>query len=92
MSNKRKLKLQIHNSMNSIVEDAFSYMLFNPGKKEKEVNEIIDNAANSLDDLLARISNVPKDKKMLKSHFKALKNSWEKSFEELDHRVSKLQA
>jgi hypothetical protein len=90
MSNKRKLKSQIHNSMNSVVEDAFSFMLFNPGKKDKEVNEIIDAAANSLDDLIIKISAVPKDKKQVKNHFKSLKADWEKSYNHLDEKVSKL--
>ena len=76
--------------MNSVVEDAFSYMLFNPGKKDKEVNDIIDAAADSIDDLLVKVNQVPKDKKAVKNHFKSLKSTWEKSYDDLDQRVSKL--
>ena len=48
----KQIKQELNSVVNNAVEDAYSYMLYNPGKKEKKAREIIDEAADKKDELL----------------------------------------
>jgi hypothetical protein len=56
MANKKNLKKEINQTFIELIEDAFSYQLEFPGKKDKEVNALIEEAASALEDLLGKIN------------------------------------
>lgn len=91
MPNRRELKADINNEFNDIIDQAYSYMLYNPGKKDKEVNEMIDESAEFLDDVMHRINNhSEKEGKEVKKHFKEIQADFQKKSSEIRQRVDKL--
>lgn len=92
MASKKQLKKNIHDAISNVVEEAYSYQLFNPGKKEKEVNDLIDRSVDVLDDLMEKINsakNLPEGKET-RAHYNKIMEEFEKNKAALDKEVSKL--
>lgn len=92
MSSKKALKKEIHEAISNVVEEAYSYQLFNPGKKEKEVNALIDKSVDVLDDLMVKINSAKSlaAGKDTKTHYSRIREDFEKSKVELEKEVNKL--
>ena len=63
MANRRSIKKDINFIIGDVIEECYSEILNNPGKKEKEINAIIDDAVDLADGLIARANKIGKDKK-----------------------------
>lgn len=76
MKSVKDLKKKLNSVVNEAIEDAYSFMLSNPGKKEKNANAIIDEAADKKDELIAMLNNKAdlKDSKAVKAHFSKIKS------------------
>lgn len=92
MSSKRLLKRDFQNAISNIVEEAYSYQLFNPGKKDKEVDALIDQAVTVLEDSMEKINSARnlKNGKEVRKHFSTVKADFEKQHEKLFNDVNKL--
>jgi hypothetical protein len=92
MANKRDLKKEINRTFIELIEDAFSYQLEFPGKKDKEVNAVIDEAAGALENLLGKINsarNLPSGKET-KAQFNAIKAEYLELAKSINQKVNKL--
>jgi hypothetical protein len=76
MKSVKDLKKKLNSVVNEAIEDAYSFMLSNPGKKEKNANEIIDAAADKKDELIAMLNDKTgfSDRKAVKAHFSRIKS------------------
>ena len=76
MKSVKDLKKKLNSVVNEAIEDAYSYMLNNPGKKEKNANAIIDEAADKKDELVTMLNNRTglNDRKAVKAHFSKIKS------------------
>ena len=92
MASKKELKKNIHDAISNIVEEAYSYQLFNPGKKEKEVDALIDKAVEVLEDLLEKINSAKSlaPGKDTSAHYNKIKEEFEKNKDALYKEVNKL--
>ncbi|MBT8196329.1 MAG: hypothetical protein HKO56_03285 [Bacteroidia bacterium] len=92
MKSVKDLKKNLNNVVNEIVEDAYSFMLNNPGKKEKKANEIIDEAADKKDEIIALINSRAElnDRKAVKAHFAKIKTEISGLKDKLGASVTKL--
>jgi len=70
MASKRDIKKTINNVIGNFLDDCYSDMLNNPGKHDKEIEKIVDDAVDLADDLIARVnkSKTISDKER-KAHF-----------------------
>jgi len=62
MANRRSVKKDINFIIGDVIEECYSEILNNPGKKEKEINAIIDDAVDLADSLITRTNKIGKDK------------------------------
>ena len=56
MASKRDIKRNINNVIGNFLDDCYSTMLTNPGKHDKEIEKIVDDAVDVADDLIARVN------------------------------------
>tara|TARA_R110002072_G_scaffold200539_4_gene358257 strand:- start:181 stop:462 length:282 start_codon:yes stop_codon:yes gene_type:complete len=75
MSNRRKLKKQIKEQTNLLIEDAFIESINGDKKESEKMDQVIDNLIDERFDLLSNVSDYPKgkDRKTVKAHFKSIK-------------------
>lgn len=92
MKSVKDLKKKLNYVVNESIEEAYSYMLFNPGKNDKKAQAIIDEAANKKDELIAMLNNKNelKDRKAVKAHFAKIKSEVLSLKEKLDSSVKQL--
>lgn len=71
MANRRTIKKDINYLLGDVIEECYSEMLNKPGRNEKEINAIIDQAVDLADDLMTRVNNLKniKNRKDMKAHF-----------------------
>jgi uncharacterized membrane-anchored protein len=76
MANKRKLKRNIHSLLNDVIEEAYMVMIENPEVEDAKLENIIDQAADGMNDLLSRANKGDKltDRKKVKEHYSSIKN------------------
>ncbi len=91
MANRRTIKRDINYLLGDVIEECYSEILNKPGKHEKEINLIIDQAVDLADDLMARVNNLKniKDRKDMKAHFNKISKDLE---EKTTGFISKLNA
>jgi len=91
MANKRNIKKDINSVLGNVLEECYSEMLNNPGVKEKEINDIIDDAVDLADDLISRVN---KSKtlavKERKNHFKKIGEELEEKAIDFIEKLNKL--
>jgi len=92
MASKRALKKDMHNAIAEVVEKAYSFQLYNPGKKDKEVEALIDQSVDTLNDATQKINSARNlnDSKEIKKHFDQLKEDFMKEHDKLTKEVKKL--
>ena len=92
MKSVKDLKKKLNYVVNEGIEEAYSYMLYNPGKSDKKARAIIDEAANKKDELIALINNKKdlKDSKAVKAHFSKIKTEILSLREKLTASIEKL--
>ena len=92
MASKKALKKEMHDAITDIVEEAYSFQLYNPGKKDKEVEAIIDQSIDVLDDATQKINSARNlnDSKEIKKHYDQLKQDFMKEYDKLTKEVKKL--
>ena len=92
MKSVKDLKKKLNYVVNEGIEEAYSYMLFNPGKNDKKAQAIIDEAASKKDELISRINNKAdlNDGKAVKAHFSKIKTEILSLKEKLNASIEKL--
>lgn len=86
MANRRKLKKQIKEESNLLIEDAFIESLNGDQKMDKLIDEMIDKRF----ELIAKISNYPSDKKAARSHFNDLKKELSENIQNYSKKIGKV--
>jgi len=82
MANRRKLKKQIKQWSNTLMEDAYVEIINNPKADEKKLNSRIDELVDGRFDLLAKVSQYPRtESKEIKAHFKSVKEELAKKID-----------
>ena len=82
MANRRKLKKEIKQWSNTLMEDAYVEIINNPKADEKKLNTRIDELVDSRFNLLAKVSQYPRTEgKEIKAHFKGVKDELAKSID-----------
>lgn len=61
MASRRVLKKSINNLTFDLISECYIYKQFNPGKKDKQIEEILEDIARKRNDLIQKV-NDPKDK------------------------------
>ncbi|MBD98322.1 MAG: hypothetical protein CMO34_00625 [Verrucomicrobia bacterium] len=80
MASRRKVKKQIKQWSNAMMEDAYIEIINNPKADEKKLNQHIDNLVESRFNLLAKVSQYPRtNAKEVNAHFKAVKEELAKN-------------
>lgn len=75
MANRRELKRNINGLLGDVIEECYNALLNNEGKKEEEVEAIVDDAADLANDLIARTNAAKKLKSRAerKKHFSEIR-------------------
>lgn len=76
MASKRELKRDIHDVLINVIEECYYVMLENPGEHYAEMESIIDDAVETMHNLIHRTNWGDKldDHKQVKKHYNAIKN------------------
>ncbi len=91
MANKRNIKKDINSVLGNVLEECYSEILNNPGKKEDEINKIIDDAVDLADDLISRVNNADKIAgKERKPHFTKISEELEEKAIGFIEKLNKL--
>lgn len=90
MASKRDLKKNIQRGVYDIVEEAYMLMLENPGKKDKEADELIDSCAIYLDDVMPRITRLSKAEEPAKEAA-SIREEWTKHKQDWEKKLKSLQ-
>jgi cell division FtsZ-interacting protein ZapD len=92
MANKRQLKKDIHSLLNDVIEEAYMVMMENPEVEDTKLENIIDQAADTMNDLLSRTNKGDKlnDKKAAREHYGAIKNELGEKSLEFAEKLNKL--
>lgn len=92
MANRRSMKKDINYLIADVIEECYSEILDNPGKKEKEINVLIDDAVDLADVLITRVNQAKsiKDKKEGKKHFNTITEDLKKGTAGLLAKLNKL--
>ncbi len=93
MSSRRDLKKDIDYLVFEVISDSFTFSAVHPDKQDK-VSEIIENAVNLRNDLIARVNNPDgKDNpKILKAFYKSVEKDLMEGVHNLFERLSALSA
>lgn len=94
MASKRKLKKQIHNLLNNVIDECYIVMLENPGVDDDQLEAIIDDAADTMNSMITRANKGDKlgDSKAKKKHYSALRNDLGSKNLELADKLGKMSA
>lgn len=76
MASKKELKKDIHDVLINVIEECYYVMLDNPGEHDAEMEAIIDEAVETMHDLIHRANWGDKleDPKEVKKHYGAIKS------------------
>jgi hypothetical protein len=76
MASKRQLKKDIHDVLINVIEECYYVMLDSPGEHDKEMEAIIEEAVETMHDLIHRANWGDKlhDKKAARQHYNSIKN------------------
>ena len=76
MASKKQLKKDIHDVLINVIEECYYVMLESPGEHDAEMEKIIDEAVESMHDLIHRANWGDKlhDKKAAKKHYSSIRN------------------
>lgn len=76
MANRRQLKKDIHSLLNDVIEEAYMVMMENPEVEDAKLENIIDQAADTMNDLLSRANSGDKlsERKKVKEHYSSIRN------------------
>ncbi|WP_299609213.1 hypothetical protein [uncultured Aquimarina sp.] len=88
MANKRNLKKDINYVLGDIIEEVYIWEEGNPDKDKKAGEEIIDEAINSFDTLMTRVSDRSIENPA--QHFKSIREDLEKTAKSLAEKVNSL--
>ncbi|WP_299900030.1 hypothetical protein [uncultured Aquimarina sp.] len=88
MANKRNLKKDINYVLGDIIEEVYIWEESNPNKDKKAGEEIIDEAINSFDTLMTRVSDRSIENPA--QHFKSIREDLEKTAKSLAEKVNSL--
>ena len=89
MASIRNIKKDIDFLVDEVIADSFMCLSLNPGKKNDEIIDVINEIADTRNGLISRINDVPKSGKKteVKAHFKAI---YDELFEKVDSSFDKL--
>jgi len=90
MASKRKLKKELEKRIHAVVEEAYSFTLYNPGKKDKEAEAIIDEAAELLYNVLPEVTRTARKNDAPRKALAALREETAKAMAGLEKKVSAL--
>ncbi|MCF1191358.1 hypothetical protein LRR18_07135 [Mangrovimonas sp. AS39] len=88
MASKRDLKKDINYVLGDIIEAVYVWEYSNPEKDTKKSEAIIDEAIETFDSLMAKVSDRSVEDK--KAHFKSINQELESKGKELIEKVNKL--
>lgn len=88
MASKRDLKKDINYVLGDIIEAVYVWEYSNPEKDTKKSEAIIDEAIETFDSLMSKVSDRSVEDK--KSHFKSINQELESKGKELIEKVNKL--
>ncbi|SEL33780.1 hypothetical protein SAMN04487910_2177 [Aquimarina amphilecti] len=88
MANKRNLKKDINYVLGDIIEEVYIWEENNPDKDKKAGEVIIDEAINSFDAFMVRVSD--RNVENAAKHFKSIKEDLEKTAKSLAEKVNSL--
>jgi len=88
MANKRNLKKDINYVLGDIIEEVYIWEENNPDKDKKAGEGIIDEAINSFDTLMTRVSDRTIENPA--KHFKSIREDLEKTAKSLVEKVNSL--
>jgi hypothetical protein len=88
MANKRDLKKDINYVLGDIIEAVYLWELENVDKPTKESEAIVDDAIDTFDSLISKVSD--RDVEDKKAHFKAINKELEEKGSALIERLNKL--
>lgn len=89
MSSVRDLKKDVIRKMSTVVDEAYSYMLYYPNKKDEQADAIIDEAADYLNEALPSITRASRSKNKV-AELREIRAASHKRFEDLLKRVRAL--
>ena len=89
MPSRRKLKKQIKNSTNEIIEEGFMESINGDAKEAEKMDKVIDDLIDYRIDLLSKVSNYPLNGKRseVKQHFESLKKEMKNKNEEYSKKI-----
>ncbi len=88
MASKRLLKRDVNYVMGDIIEAAYVHQLANPKQDPKKTEEIVDEAINDFDALMAKINQKNVENK--KQHFKGIEKELETKAQDLVAKINEL--
>lgn len=92
MASKRKLKRDIHELLNNVIEESYLAMLEDPDADEKKLEAVIDEAVLVMNDLLHRANwgDMLKDRNEVKKHYSGIRNELGTKSLEFTEKLNKL--
>jgi len=88
MASKRLLKRDINYVMGDIIEAAYVHQLANPKQDPQKTEEIVDEAIQDFDELMAKINQRNVENK--KQHFKSIEKELETKAKDLVAKINEL--
>lgn len=94
MSSRRDLKKDIDYLVFEVISDCFTYSGVHPDKNSDKISEIISDAVNLRNDLIARVNHPDgrDNPKILRSFYKTVEKDLEEGIHKLFERLSALSA
>jgi hypothetical protein len=92
MASVKELKKDIDNLIFQLVSDCFVYSGLHPDNKTEEVSEIIADAVNLRNDLIARVNNPEgkDDPKIIRSYYRSVNKDLVEGADQLFNRLSQV--
>jgi len=89
MASIRLLKKEINKTCYDIIDECFSYELYNPGKKDKEIEKLVDESIDLRNSLIEKINKLPEGKKA-KIHLADVRDQLEQESANFINKLNKL--
>ena len=91
MASIKTLKKEINKTCYDVIDECFSFELYNPGKKDKEIEKLIDSAVDLRNELIEKMNNIPEKAKM-KDHYADIRDKLENESIKFINQLNKLSA
>lgn len=92
MASRRKIKKNIKEKTNLLIEDAFIESINGDEKEGKKMDDIIDNIIDDRHSMLNKVSNYPRkeNRAKIKEHFNAIRTDLDAKVTEYDKKIGRV--